>query len=687
MEGGIPLRVFVARNAAAPIAMDQPTTTTTTTYTPVAVEEHAHGGDPTWVSERTWRLGVITAAVLVGLFLLAVGVVVFVGYANDVAAATAAGRGSGFANKCSSSGLFSAVFAKCKVIKRLPLVVAENGACYRLASDLVWAGVSDDGPAIEWSGNRGELHGCGHRLLITDQSGEGILVRGLTGDDSDNAVPSNGVGGELTVYDLFLDAPTQKYSAYHGFGIVARNGATLELEDVVFRNYLTSVFITTATLRARRVNITTNPSLDDPNRAAAWDDNNWFFDGWGISCWGGSNCVLEDYTFYSTDDSAAGDYRQVPYSLQTVGFQCGYNDFPPFDGPPFCTLERAQITAHQGVWFSDASAFTLRDAQIMVLPGAPNLFDTTFWGDIENPLYSPRGQNYGVLVNYGTIVDDLEHQSSALLERVTVDTHLLNNWTQLNAGIFVSSGSGMTLREVTVYGVAPRAGWYTVAEFMPGYTTLQYGLLAIDPYGYIFDSTMPVQVIDSTFKAIEYGTATVTIAVAPLETGSTVRCSTVTTMVTFDGCSFVSTDVGVLVGTLTDYLTSIENSRFSKGYYGLYAAFESRNVRVRSSTFSRFCQAVYIEEDAQNVVLRDVDFLENHLDVNSSTTYDVVSVNTASAGEGASCTLGVPELYYVRDCVAPPPNTFDENPAQERYQQMLTLRPPQGARPAPRDGV
>lgn len=632
MEGGIPLRDFV-NGAGAPAPAPA------SGYLPIQVEQVGgeHGRDQTRVSESSWRGGIIVALVVLGL-IAAVGTafaIVAFAETRDVRR-----RANGAADRCSSSGLFSMAFNKCNVVKRLPLVVEKNGACYRFDRDIVWAGGEEDGPAIAWLGNRGELHACGHNFTLTNQTGQGILVHGgFAADDANPVAPG---GGELTAYDLFMTRPDHGYSI-DGYAVRAQFGATLTLEDAVFQDFFVSVMVEDAKLVARDINITASLSLDDPNRAAAWDDETWSFDAWGIRCVGSVDCSVEDYTFWASQDDASGDYRDVPVALSSIGFSCEYwNSDGSNSGAGFCRLERADITASQGVRAMAAHSILLRDVNVAVLPGAENLFNTTFWGSTEDPLNSPDGWHIGIQVQ-------ATNSSSAIVERVSVDARSLNRFATINTALQLSSGGGLVISEANVYGRAPAAEWYSEADFDPGYTLIQVGLVQIDTIATTDMAITPLRIERLNVRATDNTSYGVTIATARIFAGFAVLCDASNVTVALDHCTFVGGSVGVLVGSGSVDQVSITDSRFSGSYYGLYQTNGSRNTLTRECYHTRHCEAVHVDEFATNVIVDAARFSDNFWDVIDDHGFPGVRIEglITTGAQNTTCVDVQPTLYNI----------------------------------------
>lgn len=648
MEGGIPLRDFVqGQHAAVPVAAGPPQR-----YAPLEVEpvgSFMHGMQRTLLSESTWRLLIGGLAVAVALFLFAVGVIVFLGFSENRSLASYEHRSSGFANKCTSSGWFSVVASSCKVIKSLPLNVSENAACYRLARDLVWTGETGDGYAIEWWGNHGEFHGCGHRIISTAVTSQVILVHGSFADDADNSAPTGGLGGQLTAYDLYLESAEQQY-VFTSYGIRAQYGATLTLEDAVLHNFHIAVDVASATLAARGLNVTATLSLDDEMRGIALDELGWAVDAWGVNCYGGVNCGVEDYTFHATNDSASGDYRANPFVLTSVALRCGYspNVDSVLSGPGFCRLERAQLTCTQCISVDDASSLILRDIQVAVLASGANQYSDTWFGPISTPLNSPIGVNIGVLVN--TYLP-----SSAIIERVSVDTRNLDNNTSFNGAMYISSGTGMVIKDVTLYGVAPQAAWYTAFVVSPGYTQVQQGMLAIDTTISIDEPISPVQISRMTIRMLDEESYGVTLGTARFVDNNYITCSSGMITASFDDCSFIGGSIGVFIGSGSKHQVAVRRSQFARSYYGVFMSNSSKNALFDGNFHSTHeCEAIHVEANAQRAILRDVSYSENRYDLINHGSL-VVQVSSATTGPLLNSCPSVPLIYNFdgNACVAP----------------------------------
>jgi hypothetical protein len=647
MERGIPLREFVGgRTDAAPVTYQRVGANAPNLEVnppEFGLSSREHGREPTVLTESTWRSAITAAVVFALLFVAAAVVFSLLGWLNTRAVLRDANGG---ATKCSSSGLFSAVFDSCRVVRRLPLVVTENGACYRFATDLVWAGGAEDGPAIDWWGNRGELHACGHNLTLTNQTGQGVLVHGSLFEDVENPV-----AGELTAYDLFVTAPTQQYNEL-AYAVRVQNGATLWLQDAVFQNTYTAVMARNAKLIASGVNVTVSLSLDDENRALAWDSDLWAFDAFGVNCMGSVDCSVEDYSFAAANDDASGDYRAVPMGLASIGYQCNYS---PFDtstasGAGFCRLERAQITASQPLRALNAHSMILRDVQLALLGGAENLFDTTFWGNVtEFPLNAPMGWNIGAVLQ-------VENGSSAIVERLSVDATALTPHSMVNSAMQISSTNGLVFKDSNVFGRAPLAEWAIETYFAPGWAYLQLGLVAIDSVVFVDEPVSPITVSDVNVKVVDTTSYALSVGTARAEFGEFLVCETSNITASFDRCSFIGGAAGVLVGSGAVDQLAFKDCRFHGSYYGLFFSNESRNTLFEAGYFTRHCEAIHIEPEATNVIVDRGHFSNNNfnvVDLNgdpNAILLDIVPLPDSNV----TCPDAAPYLFNVNitDCVA-----------------------------------
>ena len=621
-QDGIPLTVFNAqqqRGASVDAERQQ------------LVGDYVHGADRTRMSTSDWRTTVGGWGVAVIILLLLAAIFSILGFvASKKLSNSSTTGGSGLADKCSSTGVFSWASAKCKPIRQsdLPFVSTANGACHRLDEDLVWAGGIDEGYAIEWYGNRGELHFCGHNLTLTNQSGRGVLVHGSFGDDAGNA------GGELTVYDGNMESSTQQYNAL-GRGFAVQFGGVLNLYDARAHNLYRGVSNSEATLYAVNANITNMLSLDDPNRALAWDDDLWADDAYGIICVGATACVAENYVYAASHDDASGDYRAVPYGLQSYGFFCTHNAgaADPRNGPGQCRLEGAIITASFGVVSLRAGASLISDLEAHVLGGVESQYDTTYWGPIANPINTPGSNNYGVRIGCG-------NTSNTVFRNSVINTHDVTEWSYWNQALRVSGSRGLVVENVVLVGSAPQPAFAYVGSVPlgDGYIYLNSAMVSVET-DEDTENAGPLHITRLTVRnddgadgiGMTVSTAFGSELYLPSCFGANVSAVIEHSSFSGDG------GIGVLIGAQATHQLVISDTTFNGQYYGVYAYNNSKNVLLERNFYTQHCEAVHIEPAASKVILANSRYSDNSVDlVNLGAA--VVDYSPLSTGEtGAEC--------------------------------------------------
>jgi len=645
--------------------------------------QHRHGSERTRLSEKEWRyvhvipwlLGLAGLIALIVLGALAVdGINRLLNKMDkkfDKLTDTVTTGGSGLADPCSSTGEFAWVSAACPPINQsnLPFESTANGDCYRFDADLEWTGDASAGYAIQWFGNRGTLHFCGHSLTLTSQSGRGVVVHGSFGNDAGNA------GGELTIYDGNIESPTNQYNAL-GRGFSAQFGGTLNLYDARAHNIYRGVSIADATLYAENLNVTNILSLDDPNRALAWDQDLWGDDAYGTFCLGAVSCVLKNYLYTATHDDASGDYRAVPAGLQSTGFQCMHNQNPsdPFSVPGECRVDGATITASFGITSLRSRATLIDRAEIHVLGGVESQYPDTFWGPIDQPENMPFTYNFGARLGCGN-ASNVEFRNSV------IDARGVSQWSVWNPALWISGTEGVLVDSVSVLGNAPQPMWVNYPSVPlgdDGYVYAISAMVAVEP---VEDSERagPIRLTRVNVRNDD-GVDGIGMTVASNfpSVYAAPGCFGQRTMVTAEHCSFSGDGgVGVLVGAQSQQHVSIADSDFDGQYYGVFAFDDSDVIDLARNVYTRHCEAIHVSTDANNVLIADPRFLRNAVNVMDVSIGGTVSLsNIQTTGETGFCELVPPVVRDVtqNECPLPGFAPFAETPRQLRAQQVAELQ-------------
>lgn len=477
----------------------------------------------------------------------------------------------------------------CKSVGKLPLEVTDDGECYELTSNLVWDGAS---PAIGWHGKRGELHFRGHQLLLLAQCGRGVSVN---------------ASGELTVFDAWVVAPIQQYCP-SGRAFQATNG-TLTLYDARLENMNVGVIAFDSELRVERAQIRGNPVGGAVERNAYIGPAS--HDGAGVACLGSSVCHIEDSHVRFNQTAASG----FP-AIQTIGF-----DRVASNGSTWGEIHiyRSSAVAHQGFNMAGGHMAALHDCMADVLPSLGDPVDP------ENQLVIGFGFRMGCLRIEQAVVRGCQ----ANLERVS-DLAAVAGMEVLATGSLLVDG----------FNVVGRSPLSQIVYAAPPARPIQKGLIFISPECDHANATS-VHLRNVQTSATDRTTPHITVGTNAVGVGVGQPTVMLENWIASDG------GAGLVLGSGSRRSVRLRAAQMNRPLYGVYMFNQSSNAVVRDSTFTQHCTAIRAEANANNLIVRETEFMDN-ADSFDVDTGSFISMNNYNTGDlGPVC--GSPPFAFVYD--------------------------------------
>lgn len=489
----------------------------------------------------------------------------------------------------------------CIVIKTLPYNMDKNATCYRFKKDLQWdaSGV----PALVASGIDMDLYCQRHRLTVTDQNGQGLLVWGTQGVSG----PDAPYPGSIRLHNCNFVAPTFLYRNT-AYAMTVETGGTLDLQDTVVTNFSFAINNYNGLLISEKLNCTGYNIEDSADRTAAFDADalSFFPMSACFYLFGGGKTILKTSLFHYDKLSAGGE--TAGGAILNAGIVMSHTADPCED-----------LLCQPGTLEVDGVVFEA-DAGIIDLRSRGSIMKNIV-GKVTADLAAPN--QVGMLIGCGSTEE-------ALVDGVVLD---MTDAGYASGGIRVFGTTGIQVKNAIVYGQAlPGWDFLNSVPYFGQHGLFDVALFDDTPYtlGAWF-SDFNVNATDGTY-AITVGNAAITILPDFVDCNPNIDAR-------FSDGVVNGGAVGLLVGTNAGQQVVTERVKFSHSTGGAYVKTGAAITTFRESSFFHHCAGITTEVTAGDVFSHQDHFSHNSNNIDDVGTAVIQLEDIAGANTNATCSL------------------------------------------------